>query len=216
MINLPDHPGKQNMAYHERQMLANMQDRRRTHAQSFIKNTTQKILRGQPSFLHGGDRRCRNAFTSNASSMSEFFFRLLAVAAGITLAVQPPLNARLRTAVGDPLWTSFTSFVVGAIALALLAIVVRAPLPQFAVLGRGMPWWAWTGGLCGVLYVTLALIVTPRIGGAALLSLAVLGMMAGAIFIDHFGLFDLPERHVSFARIAGAVLVVGGVTLIAR
>ncbi|MGH7708738.1 MAG: DMT family transporter [Vulcanimicrobiaceae bacterium] len=148
--------------------------------------------------------------------MTDLIVRLVAILAGTALAIQPPINARLRVALGDPFWASFVSFVVGAIGLAVIALIVRAPFPTFAGVVRETPWWVWTGGLFGVLYVTVALIVVPRIGATALLSLAVLGMMLAAIAIDQTGTFGITVRHISLPRILGAVSVVAGVVLISR
>ena len=144
-----------------------------------------------------------------------FFFRLVAVGSGLTLALQPAINARLRTAIGDPFWAASTSFLVGTIALFVVAIVLRAPLPDYAA-GLRAPWYVWTGGLLGAIYVATTIVVVPRLGAAQMLSLAVLGMMTAALVIDRFGLFGLAVRSLSIARVLGAVLVVAGVSVITR
>lgn len=142
-------------------------------------------------------------------------FRLLALASGLTLALQPPINARLRAAIGDPFWAAATSFIVGTLALLLVALALRAPLPDYAN-GFRAPWYLWTGGLLGAVYVATTIVVVPRLGAAQMLSLAVLGMMLGALAIDRFGLFGLGVRPLSLMRVVGAALVVAGVTAITR
>jgi transporter family-2 protein len=44
--------------------------------------------------------------------------------------------------------------------------------------------------------------------------LLVAGQMFGSIVFDHFGLMGVPVHPVSAVRIAGALLLVGGVVLI--
>ncbi len=143
------------------------------------------------------------------------FFRILAVCSGLTLALQPAINARLRTAIGSPFWAAITSFVVGTVALFAVALVLRAPLPHFSD-GLRAPWYVWTGGVFGAIYVATTIVVIPRLGAAQMLSLAVLGMMLGALLIDRFGLFGLELRPFSIARILGAAFVVAGVTVMTR
>lgn len=74
----------------------------------------------------------------------------------------------------------------------------------------------WAGGLLGAVYVAATIVVVPRLGAAQMLSLAVLGMMLGALAIDRFGLFGLDVRPLSLMRVVGTVLVVAGVTAITR
>ena len=143
------------------------------------------------------------------------FLRLLALSAGVTLGIQPAVNARLRTAVGDPFWAATLSFLTGSIALIVLALIVRAPLPDFANASRA-PWYIWTGGVLGAVYVTSTIVTVPRLGAAQMLSLAVLGMMIAALCIDQFGWFGLAVRPLTALRVIGAVLLVAGVAFMTR
>jgi len=148
--------------------------------------------------------------------MTDLVVRILAILAGCAIAVQAPVNARLRAAIVDPFAASFVSIAVSAFALAVILIGRRAPLQALALGARDVPWWAWTGGLFGVAYVAISLIVVPRIGAAALVSLVVLGMMFTAMAIDQGGMLNVTLRQLSPLRILGAACVVGGVFLIAR
>ncbi len=146
---------------------------------------------------------------------ANIFFRLLAVCAGLTLALQPPINARLRSAVGDPFWAAAISFFVGTVALVALALALRAPLPAFAN-GFRAPWYVWIGGLLGAIYVASTIVAVPRLGASQMLSLAVLGMMLGALCVDQFGWFGLAVKPISMLRIVGAALLIAGVAFITR
>ena len=54
---------------------------------------------------------------------------LLAILVGIALPVQAGVNAQLRISLGHPLVAAFVSFLVGTLALGLLLVVLRIPLP---------------------------------------------------------------------------------------
>ena len=93
---------------------------------------------------------------------------LLAALAGALLPVQAGVNAQLRTTLGDPLAATLTSFLIGSLALGLVTLGARIPLHLGQTLGR-TPWWHWTGGLLGAVYVALIIVLAPRLGAAALI-----------------------------------------------
>lgn len=71
---------------------------------------------------------------------------LLAVAAGVGVAVQQVLNANLRVVLNSAAWSGFVSYFVGVICMVLLALALRDPLLAASVVAR-IPRWAWSGGL---------------------------------------------------------------------
>jgi transporter family-2 protein len=73
-----------------------------------------------------------------------------------------------------------------------------------------------TGGLLGAIYVVTAILVTPRLGAAALVAVTVTGQLVAALVMDHFGWLGLPLQPLSSARIVGAVLLMAGVLLMTR
>ena len=99
---------------------------------------------------------------------------VLAVAAGISVVVQQALNANLRGALGSAAWSGFTSYLVGTICMVLLALALRDPVPSAAVAAR-VPWWAWSGGLFGAVFIALAILLIPKIGAATFVALLVTG-----------------------------------------
>lgn len=145
----------------------------------------------------------------------EIVLVLVALAAGAGLPVQAGVNAAMARYVGRPEWAAFVNFAVGILALgAWLAALRLAPPPALAV--ARAPWWAWTGGFIGAFYVSAVVLLTPRLGVATTLGLAVAGQMVGALVIDQLGVLGLEIRPVTPARVAGAVLLVLAVVLIRR
>src|SRR5258707_10013783 len=93
------------------------------------------------------------------------------------------------------------------------ALLVRDPIPMAATAAR-IPWFAWSGGLFGAIFIGLAMFLIPQLGAATFFVALVTGQMLGSIAFDHFGLMGVPVHPVSVVRIAGAALLVGGVVLI--
>ena len=134
----------------------------------------------------------------------------LALLAGAMLPVQVGVNNALRGALGHPLWASLASFFVGTIVLLLATIALKIPVPTLAK----APLWMWTGGVLGVIYVSLSIILAPRLGAAALVGLIVAGQLGASLLVDHFGWLGFPSHPISPSRIAGAALLFAGVWLI--
>src|SRR5215218_4253238 len=124
---------------------------------------------------------------------------LLAVAAGASIVVQQVLNSNLRTALNSAAWSGFMSYAVGVACMALLALALRDPVPSAGVAAR-IPWWAWSGGLFGAVFIGLAILLVPRLGAATFLALLVTGQMLASVAFDHFGWLGLAQRPVDVSR----------------
>jgi transporter family-2 protein len=137
----------------------------------------------------------------------------LAVAAGIGLAFQAVINTRLRLVLDSALWAALSQVLVGLLLLAALVGVAREPAPSIAGVTRA-PWWVWTGGLLGALYVAIVIVATPPLGASLMFASVVVGQTLTALLIDHFGWFGVTVQPLSPVRLAGAALLVAGVALI--
>jgi transporter family-2 protein len=139
---------------------------------------------------------------------------LLAVIAGVLIAVQAPTNAMLGKALAAPMWAALISFLVGSAALLAVALAV-SPRPSVAGL-RDLPWYAWVGGFYGAFFVAVATFTAPRLGIGVLLTAAIAGQLAAALVLDHFGMLGLDRHPINLARLLGLGLVVAGAVLVRR
>lgn len=139
----------------------------------------------------------------------------LALAAGVSVVVQQALNSNLRTAIGSAAWSGLVSYAVGLACMVLLVLALRDPVPSAAVAAR-IPWWAWSGGLFGAIFIGLAILLIPQLGAATFIALFVAGQMLASIALDHYGWLGLEQRSIDLPRLIGAGLLVAGVVLIRR
>jgi len=139
---------------------------------------------------------------------------ILVLIAGALTAAQPPTNAVLARESGSVLFAAFLSFAVGTLVLIALLAALRpaVALPPL----RGVPWWAWAGGLYGAFFVAVGAFAAPRLGIASMVTIGVAGSMVGALVIDHFGAFGLARAPISPGRVVGILLVLAGVVLVRR
>lgn len=133
---------------------------------------------------------------------------------GTLVALQAPTNAMLSRGVGSPVNAALISFAVGLLALIVAAIALGVR-PNPAEM-RALPWYAWTGGLYGAVFVAIAAFAAPRIGVTQLLILSIGGQLVMALLLDRFGAFGLPRTDVSPVRLLGVALVVAGAFLVRR
>ena len=133
---------------------------------------------------------------------------------GAATALQAPTNARMMTAVGSPVNAAFVSFAVGTAALGILAVLLQAR-PDMAA-SRALPWYAWVGGLYGAIFVVAAAWGVPRLGVATTIIMMVAGQLLLSIGLDHFGAMGMPKQPISWGRVAGVLMVLGGVLMVRR
>lgn len=140
---------------------------------------------------------------------------ILAVLAGVSVVIQQVLNANLREALNSAAWSGFVSYFVGAACMALLAAALRDTLPA-AALAHRIPWWAWSGGVFGAIFIGLAIVLVPQLGAATFIASLVAGQMLASVAFDHFGWVGLAQRPADLFRLLGVALLIGGVILIRR
>ncbi len=146
--------------------------------------------------------------------MSRSLAVLLAVAAGVFVGLQAPVNARLSREVGN-LQAATVSFAIGTLALILVASLSSGGLSSIGSIGK-VPWWALIGGVLGAFYVTVALITVRTLGLSALTAIVVTGQLTIAVVVDRFGLLGLSRQHIGASRIVGLVFLLAGVVLVVR
>lgn len=147
--------------------------------------------------------------------MEQLLLMAVALLIGGMIPLQGAINSQLGRALNHPLQASFISFVGGTLAIALLLMVLRPELPRAALL-RGQPWFLFAGGLIGACYVTMVLVLAPRIGIANTLAASIGGTLAISLFFDHFGLFGLPVKQINPTRVAGCLGMLASLFLLQR
>ena len=138
---------------------------------------------------------------------------LLAVIAGAVVPFQSAINANLTRGLGHPLWATLVSLLVSIVVLLPIMLAMRLPLPSLAFISKA-PLWMWAGGAFGVCFISLALMLLPKLGASGFIALALAGQVVASLVLDHFGWFGLVERQMTLPRVLGAVLLMAGVALI--
>ncbi len=146
----------------------------------------------------------------------QIYWSLLAMAlvSGALMPMQAGINGLLAKEVCSALNAATISFSVGTLALLILALIQRDSV-SFDTL-KGLHWWHWAGGLMGAFFVFTAAFVAPRIGALLFMALVLLGQLGSAVFLDHQGWIGYKEIPINLGKIAGLMLILGGVWVIRR
>jgi transporter family-2 protein len=135
----------------------------------------------------------------------------LVLTAGASLAIQPALNAQLGRHVTG-LGAAFVSLGGSALVIGLV-LAAAGDVGDLRGVGGVSPVYL-VGGLCGALNVTVALFAVSRLGAGGVAAVTVTSQLVVSGAMDRFGLLGLDRVALSPTRVAGFVLLLGGVALV--
>jgi bacterial/archaeal transporter family-2 protein len=138
---------------------------------------------------------------------------LVALVGGALVTLQTGSNARLKEALGHPLYAVVISSLIGVALLCATIVVTRTPLPSSGRL-IGAPWTAWWGGILGAAYAITVVVLAHQLGAATLTALVVTGQLVCSVVLDHFGLLGFELHAAGAVRLLGCALLVAGTALI--
>ncbi len=139
---------------------------------------------------------------------------LVVMLAGTLVPLQTAFNTQFARAAGGPLISAIVVFVVGLVVTIGLAVAMRTTLPTIAQI-TAVPPLAWlAGGLCAVAYLTILMVMAPRVGAVAVVAFVVVGQVACSALIDHYGWLGFDPHPLNVQRVLGLVLLVAGATLV--
>lgn len=136
---------------------------------------------------------------------------LLMLFAGVCIPIMAALNAGLGARIESPWAAGFALFVVGACVSGMVLLVNGLPKAPFSA-----PPIYYAGGALVCVYVLGITYAAPRIGIGNAIFLVLLGQIAAACAIDHFGLFGTARAPLTWQRAAGVAFMLVGVFLARR
>lgn len=136
----------------------------------------------------------------------------MAFVAGMLIPIQAASGGTLGRVLGSPLWGAAGALSIGVVAILLMALVLRLPLPSLPDVVRG-PWWMWIGGITGAIYVVTSVALIPRTGAALFMVCVIAGQMVAALVLDHFGLLGLTAKPATWGRVIGIGVIFVGIAI---
>jgi len=134
---------------------------------------------------------------------------LLGIFAGAIVGVQRALNGQINEHSNQSFTTSLLNFAMGTIFLLIILLFAMtlggmklSPLPAG-------PWWIYTGGVLGVIYVAFTSTIVQHLGVLTFTLISVGGQLVGSLLIDLYSPTD--GVKVSVYLVSGIVLTYLGV-----
>ncbi|KQT46123.1 hypothetical protein ASG47_14425 [Devosia sp. Leaf420] len=133
---------------------------------------------------------------------------IAAFSAGVLVILSRQVNGRMSMS-STPMISSFWNHVVGFVVLTLIGLLVGGLIPANI---SEMPWWIFTGGAIGVVFVASGSWLITRIGAVNSTLLVIAGQMVFGV------IFDLLRGApvTIWASALGIVLILAGMALTQR
>lgn len=139
---------------------------------------------------------------------------IIALLAGIFLAVQSGFSAQLSTILKIPALASASTYATGAL-LAFTFALVFSKEPISLQTAKQVPWYLWfIGGLFSVTGITLYYFLIPKIGIAKMVAIGLCGQLLFSVVAGHFGWWNLPLEPITFKKTLGVMAMIVGLLLI--
>ena len=137
----------------------------------------------------------------------------IALLMGGLIPLQSSLNTHIAQHFKAPLLATFVNFAGGFLFLIiLLFLIFKVELPSLSTV-KQIPLYYFLGGFIGVGFVTMVVILTPRIGITNVLAGALVGQLIISALFDHFGLLNLNVHPLTWHRMAGIAFLILGIVL---
>lgn len=130
--------------------------------------------------------------------------------AGLGIPVLAALNAALGRHLEAPFGASMILFAVAFLCCVIVSALQGGFSPAKAV---EAPKHLFLAGCLVAFYVVSITYVAPRFGLGNAIFFVLLGQLLSAAVIDHFGLFNAAETRLNVMRVAGLLVMAGGVWL---
>lgn len=138
-------------------------------------------------------------------------YLVLAVVAGLTMALQGSLNSLLGKKIG----IFEASFVVHLSAALIIFIIILLNLNKGNIQAwKEVPWYLYLGGVLGVIISYTVIVSIPELGVAVATTFIVAAQVSTACLLDYFGAFGLEKIPFNWLKLLGIILLVAGVKLI--
>jgi transporter family-2 protein len=139
---------------------------------------------------------------------------LATLAVGAVIAFQPPVNSQLAKAT-SLLGAAFVSTAIAAVLMGVIVVVAGA-WPSFSDIASVPPGYL-TGGLMGVILVSVSLVTVRTLGAGGVVAATVAGQLIVSALLDRAGVLGLEKIGLTPLRLFGfALLLLGTAFVTAR
>ena len=145
--------------------------------------------------------------------MNNALFISTAFITGSLIPLQLVFNAQLGAITKSPYSATLIVFVIGLLAMVLVVLVLRPAFPTLQELANAPPT-VFLGGIIAAFYMVATIFVAPKLGVGLTTALILCGQLVMALLLDHLGAFGNSQVSLNLWRVAGVLMMLGGVLAI--
>lgn len=141
-------------------------------------------------------------------------FTLLAFIAGVAIAMQAAMNAKLGVLLRSSMLGTGVAFLF---ACGFILVGILVSIRDYPALNdiKAVPGYLWfSGGALSAFGVAMFYYLIPRMGVGPMMTYALTGQLLMATLASHYGWFGLPESPITVSKVAGVVALTLGMFLI--
>ena len=144
-----------------------------------------------------------------------FIWTLMAFFIGCLIPFQGIVTSNLAKRIEHPYGAAFVNFLGGMLLFLIVISFSSVAWPSFKKV-ISIPWYLYTGGIIGSLFILGAVFALPKIGSGAFFGQIVIGQLIMTLIVDHFGILGLPIYRINGLRVLGLTFLVAGAFLILK
>ncbi len=131
---------------------------------------------------------------------------------GVVLTLHLTMNAQVGAILKNPKMGNAIFWTIGGIT----AIIIGLTSWDSEVFTRlkDVPVWLLTAGVMGAALVFGIAWTIPQIGAGTAFVLMIAGQVVAGLIFSHYGVLGSPVEPISLVKIAGALLLIGGVSIV--
>ena len=138
-------------------------------------------------------------------------FYLLTMLLGVVLAVHLAMNGQVGAALKNPRVGNALFWCIGAVGATVIGLTgwqsgALAPLKDVSPI-------LLTAGLLGACLVFAIAWMIPKVGAGPLMIVMLSGQVIGGLLLSHFGWLGSPQQPITWTKLAGVAVMIGGVAL---
>lgn len=135
---------------------------------------------------------------------------IVALVAGAFLSIEGAIYGELGNSVGK-LESSFYNFFVGTIIISIVLLFLGKGSLSYAFKA---PKWQLTGGLLGIIYLTILIVSIPVVGVGLSMISVIIGQMVMSMIIEHKGWLGSRKSKINKEKFGAIILMLVALILI--
>ena len=158
--------------------------------------------------------RLKSSNKTDNGGLRKVLWQLAAVLSGCLSSVVGAILASLGQVIGSAIQATTVLFAIATVVMIVFCCINGSVVKIRRAFTTDAPWWIWMGGILGAIIVYGNAWLIPLIGVSVFMMALLIGQFLLSLFMERNGWLGAPKKHISWAQIAGILIMLAGVFLI--